>query len=670
MANEGKQSQKAKATKQPGQKSIKTRLIAVMVAVVSIPLIVSLAISYFSSTNKALEDAETSLSWQAQYIASEFNTVIKENLDIIQAIASNPTTIVYMEGTAGINDDVMIQMLQASDAVLGDGNVIAIADTTGNQVVKSSGTLTDVSAREYFQEAMKGNSYISNVLVNSTTGDRIITMCVPIKDSNGNIIGTVQRNYSLADLHNLLADKTEDAFVADRNNIMAAHAKMEISAEEEYDLTGTPYCAEGSGTIVDKESFGTPLIMSYYEDDITGFKIVVSTDYNKAMASANKSAMISITLGVVMLIAAVVISFLMAKSFTDPIKEVNESLAQLADGKFHTINKFTKQKDEFGAMVNNTNTVIGKLSGIVNSIKASSDTVETSSMELSDMASQISQTTEDVANAVQEIASGATQQADEIQSASESVGNIGDAVVDVQSSTNDLEGLAGRMQEASEASSASLSNLQESSNEMTGKIDEISTAISATQNAVTNINDKVEGISSIATQTNLLSLNASIEAARAGEAGRGFAVVAEEIGKLAEDSKNMADEIRKEMDILLEQSKAAVNAAESIKDSNGNQQTALGETLQSVNSMLEDIASTVGGVQRIAAGAETCETSKNSVVDTMSALSAISEENAASSQETGASMQELSATVTTLAESAKGLKDIAEKLNQEMAFFK
>ena len=78
MANEGKQSKKAR---QPCQKSIKTRLIAVMVAVVSIPLIVSLAISYFSSTNKALEDAETSLCWQAQYIASEFNTVIKENLE-------------------------------------------------------------------------------------------------------------------------------------------------------------------------------------------------------------------------------------------------------------------------------------------------------------------------------------------------------------------------------------------------------------------------------------------------------------------------------------------------------------------------------------------------------------------------------------------------------------
>ena len=103
---------------------------------------------------------------------------------------------------------------------------------------------------------------------------------------------------------------------------------------------------------------------------------------------------------------------------------------------------------------------------------------------------------------------------------------------------------------------------------MTAKIDEISRTIEATENAVASISEKVEGITSIATQTNLLSLNASIEAARAGEAGRGFAVVAEEIGKLADDSGRMADEIRVEMEKLLTQSKAAVSAAEDVKKGN------------------------------------------------------------------------------------------------------
>ena len=226
------------------------------------------------------------------------------------------------------------------------------------------------------------------------------------------------------------------------------------------------------------------------------------------------------------------------------------------------------------------------------------------------------------------------------------------------------------MKKASEASGKSLTSLQASSVEMTNKIDEISRTIEATENAVSSINEKVEGITSIATQTNLLSLNASIEAARAGEAGRGFAVVAEEIGKLADDSKLMADEIKIEMDKLLTQSKAAVAAAEDVKKGNDTQQVALGETLESVNGMLGDIDSTVEGVDVIAKGAEVCDTSKNAVIDTMSALSAISEENAASSEETGASMEELSATVTTLASSANDLKTIAEQLNEDMKFFK
>ncbi len=383
----------------------------------------------------------------------------------------------------------------------------------------------------------------------------------------------------------------------------------------------------------------------------------------------NKLVVTMIAITVVILVIATIIVFVVINGITRALVLINKSIDELANGRFVKADKYLDRTDEIGVALNDTNKVIDKLSEIVSNIKESAASVGESSSELSDMANQISQTAEDVSNAVQEIASGATQQADEIQNASMNVGMIGEAVGDVQSSSGSLTNLAGKMKEASEISNKSLGMLQDSSSEMTAKIDEISNTIQQTQDAVNSISGKVQDITSIATQTNLLSLNASIEAARAGEAGKGFSVVAEEIGKLAEDSKKMADGIRAEMESLLEQSKAAVTAANEVRKGNEDQQLALGETIEAINGMLGDINSTVDGVNTISDGANQCETSKNAVVDVMSALSAISEENAASSQETGASMQELSATVTTLAGSASSLKDIADHLNENISFF-
>ncbi len=394
----------------------------------------------------------------------------------------------------------------------------------------------------------------------------------------------------------------------------------------------------------------------------------VSRESVQSQISSSTTIMIGISL--VLLIIAVIVAVRAASGMANAIKVMNDSVERLANGEFKKADKYLDRNDEIGVVLNHTNNLIDTLQEIVTNIRESAGTVASSSEELSDMTNQISHTAEDVSNAVQEIASGATQQADEIQNAATNVGRIGDAVGNVQSSTNDLDDLAGKMKQASEVSGKSLESLRNASGEMTAKIDEISSTIQRTQEAVTNISAQVEGITSIATQTNLLSLNASIEAARAGEAGKGFAVVAGEIGQLAENSRKMADEIKKEMAVLLDESNAAVAAAGDVRQGNLEQQDALEVTIESINGMLGDINSTVGGVKVISRGAEECENSKNAVVDTMSALSAISEENAASSEETGASMQELSATVTTLAEQAGSLKDVAEKLSKDIEFFK
>ena len=121
---------------------------------------------------------------------------------------------------------------------------------------------------------------------------------------------------------------------------------------------------------------------------------------------------------------------------------------------------------------------------------------------------------------------------------------------------------------------------------------------------------------------------------------------------------------------LLIHAKAAGEKTQEISDIKNSVDEVLKETTGTIGDLITNVSSTVDGVNTISGLTEECNASKEQIVDAMSSLSAISEENAASTEETGASMEELNATVNGLAAAAGSLNDVAKKLDEELGFFK
>lgn len=642
-----------------------------------VPLIVLgavlLVITYNSIVSKAIEDAESQNLVTCHQIESEFSGLLNKSVAATVAVAKAPATIAFLEGNpdAPDNDTMLAYIKSVDEGYFGDGNSIAIANSEGMQQVRTKGDCVDVAERDYFKNAMAGKTNVSDLIVSKSTGSRITSICTPVVGTSGSPVGTVQRNYNLSAFHDFLAESGYEAFIVDSDGDLVAHSQYEIDPSTEENFATSTFMTSGKdeGTYtVDRA--GVNKLMAYVKEPSTGWTVVASINRGDVTAHARQSAIIIAIVGAVLLLLSIVLVMVIANSFVKPINAINDALEKFAGGEFHEVTGYEGRKDEFGHIVQNTNSVLDHVKGVVTDLKGVMRDLGESSQSLAETAGQISQTTDDVSEAVQEVAKGATEQADTIQKATENIGTLSDAIQNVANNAEGLATTASGMSDSSSSSADALKELSSNMDAMNSAMAEISEGMNATNAAVEGVNEKVDGITSIASQTNLLALNASIEAARAGEAGRGFAVVAEEIGKLATESAQTAEEIRAEMSKLLAQSKNAIAKTEEVNEITGNVNTVLQNTVGKINELIDGVGTTVDGVTTISGLSQESAASKTIIVDAMDSLSAISEENAASTEETSASMQELNATVNVLSQSASDLNDLAKKLEEDLGFFK
>lgn len=412
------------------------------------------------------------------------------------------------------------------------------------------------------QNQMKeaGDILNSGIIISPASGNLVLSMYAPVYSDDGSIIGIVggaQLATTLSDMLDTLTTKglehvkTYMINTDKSTHIYNSDPELTDKPIEDPMLLEVINCVNANPDVTYGQVTNTPVVNGYVVayQTISGrpwaLVFVDSEDEVYAKAHDNKIVMCVVCSLVYLLI--LMLSYILVKLCTRPLESIVGSINNLKDlnlQKSDVILKYAGCKSEVGEIATAMDQLYNTLEGIVvtlrnctTSLNESMDKTSGATKQLVDYVSDNCATTEELAAGVSTTTSAVSDVVDEINRITEFLDSVEEKVNDGNNRSTDLLSTAHEMQ------TMVGDTLAETNVKIEANRRNVEEAMLSLQ-ALTRINDMVAQILDIASQTNLLSLNASIEAARAGEQGRGFAVVADEIGKLASNSSDTATQIQ------------------------------------------------------------------------------------------------------------------------------
>ena len=428
-----------------------------------------------------------------------------------------------------------------------------------------------------------------------------------------------------------------------------------------------------AANVVTYDFKGAVKYASYYVSSTNAYILVISADEAEVLKPIRNMAIQGIIITCIIEVLAIVIGLLYAQRVTGPIKTITGMVNRFADMDFTKDEKediFSRRNDETGDMSRSIRKLREQMEKMILDIRKRSEELFAASDVLSKDSEETYEMVIQVEKAVSEIAEGATSQAGETQKATESVITIGNMVEETASEAGRLHNNTDVIKNLGSEANSTLADLTEINRKTKEAIEIISRQTNTTNESALKIREATALITSIATETNLLSLNASIEAARAGEQGRGFAVVASQIQKLAEQSNESAKTIEHIVSALINDSEKAVHTMEEVKDVMEEQNTKVDKAGEIFEDVLRGIEVTIKGITTISDYTTKMDTARVKVVDVVQNLTAIAEENAAATEETSASATEVNNIIGNISDKAKDVRSIAENLHDTVEVFK
>ena len=535
---------------------------------------------------------------------------------------------------------------------------------------------TDYNDREYFKRSMQGEVVVSDPVIAKTDGKLSVIISAPVYeggDKDGEIIGVVFVVPDPEFLNDICAaisiSEHSGCYLLGSTGTTIAHSDSAIAQEQKnnMELSQTDSSLKGIARIEQQMLKGETGYGTYFRkgayilqayapiDGTNGWMVAVDAPVTDFLGSVVIGIIIGVAIGVIAVAYSIYKAKQIGERIGEPVAQCTDRIQLLAQGDLHTPAPKVETGDELqilaeatASLSDNLQQVIGDTDYLLGEMSEGNFAIVSNCREayigdfsgllesIRKLNHKLSETLGEIKNAVSQVSAGAGQMADAAQGLAEGATDQAGSVEELQATITNVTEIVEKNAKALGASYEKAMEYQQQARTSGEEMKGLTDAMQRINETSKQISDIIGEIEDIASQTNLLSLNAAIEAARAGEAGRGFAVVADQIRKLADDSAQSAVHTRE----LIETSLQEIEKGNQITDKTA-------EALRKVVEGIEDLANeSKKAMEESHAQADAMAQIEQGIEQ----ISTVVQNNSATAEETSATSEELSAQATNMNE--------------------
>lgn len=434
---------------------------------------------------------------------------------------------------------------------------------------------------------------------------------------------------------------------------------LSVVSDEDETETDTEEALRGSKEI---KYLGDTYLFIYSRSELCNSTLCALVPQKTVTSQAESIKLVTINLVIIAIIIAGLFGIYIAYGIQRNMSRISSALGKVENGDL-TVQFKSSGKDEFNDLAYVANNMVSNNKRLVSSVNQATVELDASAGQVKDAAVVIDNYSHEISDVVVGInedmfkqSSHATACVDKTMLLSEEIKGIANTMSSVESLVNDTESMINEGMDK-------IVVLGERAVETNNITSEVGNSILELRKETDQINNFVTVISDIAEQTNLLSLNASIEAARAGEAGKGFSVVAEEIRKLADQSKEAANEIQNNVEKISDHTQVTVSSANKAVDMVAEQTKAVDDVVAIFKNMNKQMKDVVDSLSDIVRNTERADALRGETLDTVKNMSQIIDDSAAGAAAVNDVLAELMRSI-------ENLNVISEVLDRNMGDLK